>query len=236
MNGTARLLKCCALSTLFVLGMVSRVPAMELHLPLESYVQEREQEFATIPEERRVKLEKLAEFVAECRAKGEPAKLTFICTHNSRRSHFAQVWSGLAAARHGLDHVQTYSGGTETTAMNERSVAALQRAGWLVEGTPVGPNPRYRIRPHEAANGWECYSKVFDQPPNPTRGFCAVMTCSDADESCPSVVGALRRVAIPYEDPRHRDGQSDEADAYDATSRQIAREMLYVFSRVQRAN
>lgn len=233
-NSATRLLSWFGLVALLLLGLENRGLSVELNSTLESYVRDREKEFGEIPEQRRVHLELLAKFVAERREKGEPAKLTFICTHNSRRSHFAQAWSALAAARHGMDHVETYSGGTEATAMNERSVAALGRAGWLVDANLPGPNPRYRLRPDANSAGWEFYSKVFDHPPNPTRGFCAVMTCSDADESCPTVVGALQRVAIPYDDPRHRDGQSDEADAYDATSRQIAREMLYLFSRVPR--
>ena len=61
---------------------------------------------------------------------------------------------------------------------------------------------------------------------------CAVMTCSDADEACPIVQGADARFAIPYEDPKAFDGTREEAWAYDERCRQIAREMLYVFSKV----
>jgi DNA gyrase inhibitor GyrI len=58
------------------------------------------------------------------------------------------------------------------------------------------------------------------------------MTCSDADEACPFVPGTSLRVAIPYEDPKKADGTPDEELRYDERCRQIAREMLYMLSRV----
>jgi hypothetical protein len=58
------------------------------------------------------------------------------------------------------------------------------------------------------------------------------MTCSDADAACPIVFGAAERISIPYDDPKAADGTPDEAAVYDERCRQIAREMLYVFSRV----
>ena len=46
------------------------------------------------------------------------------------------------------------------------------------------------------------------------------------------VLGAAERIAITYEDPKAFDGTDREAEAYDERCRQIAREMLYVFSLV----
>jgi hypothetical protein len=60
--------------------------------------------------------------------------------------------------------------------------------------------------------------------------FCAVMTCSSADESCPSVKGAVERIAIPYEDPKVADNTVEEMSKYDERAAQICREILYAFS------
>ena len=38
--------------------------------------------------------------------------LVFICTHNSRRSQLAQVWSYVASKYYKLDNIMTFSGGT----------------------------------------------------------------------------------------------------------------------------
>ncbi|MDH4283503.1 MAG: hypothetical protein OEV36_12670, partial [Myxococcales bacterium] len=65
-----------------------------------------------------------------------------------------------------------------------------------------------------------------------TKGFAAIMTCSEADQACPAVPGAELRVSLPYDDPKKADGTPDEEAAYDARCLQIATEMLYLFSRV----
>lgn len=58
------------------------------------------------------------------------------------------------------------------------------------------------------------------------------MTCSDADEASPLVMGAAGRCAIPCEDPEALDGTKVESRMDDERCAQIAREMLTVFSRV----
>lgn len=79
----------------------------------------------------------------------------------------------------------------------------------------------------------EAFSKRFSDPPNPQVDFCAVMVCSQADEACPHVPGAEKRFSIPYEDPKAYDGTPHESEKYNERSHQIAREMLYLFTRVK---
>jgi protein-tyrosine-phosphatase len=197
---------------------------------LESYVDERVAEFGEIPQQRRTELEAIATFVSAKHAAGEPVKLTFICTHNSRRSHMSQIWAQTGAYLFGFDDVETFSGGTEATAFNPRAVAAMQRAGFLVEPFSDGKNPVYEVRYEPEMEPMQAFSKVYDDAPNPTEGFAAIMTCSAADDACPIVFGAAERIAIPYDDPKAFDGTEREAEAYDERCRQIAREMLYVFA------
>ena len=141
-----------------------------------------------------------------------------------------QLWAVAAAAHFGIDGVRTYSGGTEATAFNPRAVAAMRRAGFVIE-SPGGDNPRYRVTFDEDGPVMECFSKAYDDPVNPATGFAAIMTCSDADEACPVIHGASLRAPIRYEDPKAADETPDEALAYDARCLQIATEMLYLFTR-----
>jgi hypothetical protein len=60
------------------------------------------------------------------------------------------------------------------------------------------------------------------------------MTCTSADESCPVVLGAAKRVATPYDDPKAFDGTADEAKMYDERCKQIATETFYVFSKLKK--
>ena len=197
-----------------------------------NFIAERMDEFDQIPPARKHELEALAKFVSARRDAGDAADLTFICTHNSRRSHLAQLWAAVAAAQHGLKHVTTYSGGTEATAFNPRAVAALERLGFEIEKGPEADNPRYQVRFAEDQDPLVCFSKVYSSPPNPSSDYCAVMVCGHADESCPTVTGATLRIAITYEDPKVADDTPAEAERYDERCAQIAREMLYAFAQV----
>jgi arsenate reductase (thioredoxin) len=199
---------------------------------LSAYIRGLLPSVSEIPEERRPSLDELAVFIKSKRSRGESAKLTFICTHNSRRSHLSQIWASAAAAYYGVDGVETYSGGTERTAFNPRAVAAIERAGFQVERPDESENPHYAVTFASAAEAMECYSKKYDDEGNPKSGFAAIMTCGHADRSCPLVRGSALRVALPYEDPKAADGSEREAEVYDERTRQIATEMLYVFSKV----
>ena len=187
--------------------------------------------FDAIPKDRKQKLEKLALFVRSKRAAGEKAKLIFICTHNSRRSHMSQLWATVAAESYGVEGVETFSGGVEATAFNPRAVAALERAGFQI-ANPGGENPHYKVSYSAGRPPVEVFSKKYDDAFNPHAGFAAMMTCSQADKNCPSIEGASLRVAVPYEDPKVADGTPEEASLYDQRTKQIATEMFYLFSRV----
>jgi len=202
----------------------------EVDPALNDYIAARLQEFDDIPADRRARLEEIAAFIASKRDAGGLSQLTFICTQNSRRSLMSQVWARVAADHFGIARVETFSGGTGSSAFNPRAAAALRRAGLRIEKIGEGDNPIYQVWTREDAAPLPAFSKVFDQAPNPQDGFCAVMTCGAADEACPIVPGAAARVAIPFEDPKAFDGTEREAEMYDARSRQIAREMLYAFS------
>lgn len=212
--------------------------ATRLYPEVADFLDARVAEFDQIPAGRRAELRQLTDYVAEQRAAAEPARMTFICTHNSRRSHLAQLWAAVGAARYGVEGVETFSGGTEATAFNQRAVAAVRRAGLRIEALSKAPskapaeadNPRYEVRFSDSAEPQTAFSKVYDESPNPTAGFCAVMTCTSADRACPTVAGAQLRVALPYEDPKVADNTQGEAAKYDDRCRQIAREMLFVFA------
>ncbi len=198
---------------------------------LEMYVRARVDEFSLIPKERKKELEDLSRNISTMLKESKLANITFICTHNSRRSQFGQVWAAVAAGYFGIRNIQTYSGGTEATAFNKRAVAAIQRAGLSVKGT-VGTNPRYSVRFSDQLGALDCYSKTFDDPANPQQKFMAIMTCSDADQDCPFVPGAEQRGKLIYDDPKIADGTTSETQLYDERCAQIAREMLFLFSKV----
>jgi hypothetical protein len=158
----------------------------------------------------------------------------FICTHNSRRSQFCQLWAQTAAFYYGLTGIKTYSGGTKVTAFNHRVVDTLKRTGFtIIINSENKNNPKYAIKPGKYYPEIIMYSKKYDNEINPENNFCAIMVCSDADEACPIVTGAGKRISLPYNDPKEFDGTSLEKEKYDECCRQIAREMFFVMEYVK---
>lgn len=200
---------------------------------LQEYIEARIAEYGEISEARQFELEAVSAFIRRHSDSPTAARLVFICTHNSRRSQFSQVWAQVAAQYYGIHNVQTFSGGTEVTAFNSRAVNALKRSGLVVDATAIDSgNPHYFIKTSESQPAIECFSKIFDSPPNPKESYCAIMNCSQADESCPVIIGADLRLAIRYEDPKVSDDTPEETTRYDNRCRQICREMLYLMAQV----
>lgn len=216
--------------------MSDRVAHSELFFPqLGDYLKSAESEFELLSLPRREDLGQLARYIETCQASGRPALINYICTHNSRRSHLGQIWGQVAAWYYGQSNVSTFSGGTEATAFNPRAVKALRSVGFQIAADdPDAVNPSYQVRAGEALPGMSCFSKRYDDPPNPKSGFCAVMTCTQADEACPLVPGCELRLPIRYADPKIADDTAEEAKLYLERTRQICREMLYAFSLVNR--
>jgi len=189
---------------------------------------------AAIPQVRKEELAKVAEYIQQCRRRVEPTRLTFICTHNSRRSQLGQIWAQVAAVYYGHTGIETFSGGTEATAFNPRAVAALRRCGLRIEADqPSATNPHYRVWMSEALPPLECFSKVYDAAPNPPKNYCAMMTCAEADEACPLVLGCDLRIPLRYDDPKVADDTDQEVARYDERSAQVCTEMLYLMSTVR---
>jgi len=200
---------------------------------LEPYVERVLEEFNMISDERKETLNSISELISDQLHSGDYAKLSFICTHNSRRSHMSQVWSQTAAYYYGVDNVFSFSGGTEETACNIRTVHALERAGFVVDHTSEGENPVYLITYSLDRQPVKAFSKLYSDDENPQEEFIALMCCSKADRSCPVVKGASSRFAIHYEDPAECDGTDDEEEVYDARCLEISREMFFIMSRVE---
>lgn len=174
---------------------------------------------------RKEELDLLANYIYSAILNRGNAKLSFICTHNSRRSQLAQVW-GQAIARFVNLPVTCYSAGMEETRFHPNAIASLTHFGFRTEEAGDG---KFSIYFSDWVDPALCYSKLIDDPANPSDRFAAIMTCSDADENCPYVPGAETRIRLPYSDPGASDGTANEAEVYRQRSGEIASDLLYAF-------
>ena len=189
-------------------------------------------DFDTISSERKKILQKITLYIKKKEEEGKDINLNFICTHNSRRSQFGQVWSHLAAGYYRIKRVYTFSGGTKTTAFNERAITAIKSCGITEETIKRGSNPHYQLGFDGLCEKKVFYSKNYDAPENQNGAFAAIMTCSNADDNCPVINGADMRIPLRYDDPKAFDDTPQEEVRYNERNRQIATEIFYAFSMV----
>lgn len=184
-----------------------------------------------VSEERKEILKPLADFIQNKLENSENINLNFICTHNSRRSHLSQIWAQMMAEYFGVKNVFCYSGGTEATAMFLKVAETLTKQGFQIQKLSETENPVYAVKFSENLHPLICFSKKFDDDFNPKSGFAAIMTCDSADENCPVVFGAEKRIPIKFEDPKKSDGTPEMDKIYFDRSFEIASEMYYVFQK-----
>lgn len=187
----------------------------------------------SIPNERKVILQPLIDFIQEKVNHKQEIRLNFICTHNSRRSHLSQIWAQTMAAFFNIQNVFCYSGGTENTAVYPMIIKTLESTGFITNSISIGENPIYSIKFDHNQHPIIAFSKKLDADFNPKSEFAAIMTCSQADGGCPFIFGAEKRIPITYEDPKAFDNTPFQSQKYHERSLQIATELLFVFSQIK---
>ena len=199
---------------------------------IQSFCNNLTPRFSEISEDRKQLLQKISHFIQTKKDSDQPINLVYVCTHNSRRSHFGQVWAAVAANYFGIKNVHAFSGGTEATTFNPNAINALRKIGFdvMVDGQTI--NPTYTVKFAEEANT-TCFSKVYNHPTNPKQNFAAIMTCSDAEQNCPFIPGVELRIGTTYNDPKAFDNTPQQDAAYTERATQIALECLFVFSLVK---
>lgn len=185
-----------------------------------------------VSEERKEILQPLVEYIQNKVDNHQEVRLNFICTHNSRRSHLAQIWAQTMAFQFGIKNVFCYSGGTEATAMFPKVAEILSNQGFQIQKVSEEQNPVYAIKFAANQHPIICFSKAYFDDFNPKNNFAAIMTCNNADEGCPMVFGAEARIPIKYDDPKAFDGTPEMNEKYLERSMQIASEMYFIFSKI----
>jgi protein-tyrosine-phosphatase len=204
---------------------------MNLFNNLQQSISKLELEFDLISESRKQELKNIALIIKDSLALFGRADLTVICTHNSRRSQLGQLWLKVAALHYGVNNIFTFSGGTEATAFNIRMVNALKDFGFEIKALDETLNPKYHIKFADNDDTMDVlYSKVYNESYNPQQNFIALLVCNSADQGCPIVAGAFKRISLPYLDPKDFDDTNLEKEKYLEKVSEIGREMLFIFN------
>ncbi|MFD2528086.1 MULTISPECIES: low molecular weight phosphatase family protein [Polaribacter] len=185
-----------------------------------------------LQDERKEILTKISEKIAKFYIDNGAANINFICTHNSRRSQIAQIWSYFAANYFTLN-INAFSGGTEVTSFNRNSVKTLQSAGFDFNVKDFShQNPKYLISFLGCKKSILGFSKRYDHEINKEPYF-VITTCNDADKNCPFIPTAIERFHLPFVDPKFSDGTSEQTKTYLETNEEIAAEVYYLFNAIK---
>ena len=187
----------------------------------------------SVSEDRKILLDPLIVFIQNKKDLHEAIQLNFICTHNSRRSHLAQIWAQTCSTFFNVPKVVCFSGGTEATKLYQTVKNTLEDQGFIFKFEKEESNKKYEVFFSNTEKSINTFSKVYDHKVNPVSNFAAVMTCSHADENCPFIPGTEMRIPVMYEDPKLFDHTVLEKEKYRERSLQIAAEMKYVFSKIK---
>lgn len=197
---------------------------------ISNYCQQLTTQFDQIPLDRQQQLLALRSHLEQQIQEGKTPVITVICTHNSRRSHLAQLWIAIAADYYQLPTILTFSGGTEVSALNHNIVKTLRKIGLQVSSNDSNTtNPTYAICWNDQMAPYLAFSKQYTHPNNPQENFTAIMVCDHADIHCPIVTGSNARFTLAYQDPKKYDNTDLESEGYLKTCSLIGIEMLFTF-------
>ena len=120
--------------------------------------------------------------------------ILFLCTGNSCRSQMAEGW---ARSMHG-DWLDSYSAGIEAHGLNPHAVRVMHEAGVDITSQQ---------------------SQLVTELPDIDLDL-VVTVCGHADEKCPTLPRAVRKVHVPFDDPPALAREArDEAEALDCYRR-----------------
>ncbi len=200
---------------------------------IQSLLKQFENEDRQIDFERKNQIKAIAETLKQQHS-SLPYQLIFVCTHNSRRSIFGQVWATVLANHYDIP-LKSYSGGTEVTAVNDNALTCLNYLGFEVQKSQKKDNPIVEVY-YGNADIIKCFSKLYNDTQNPSDNFYAIMLCEHAAENCPFIPSALKRFNLTYPDPKKFDGTHHQDNEYKKVALEIGQELSFLLRQLQNHN
>ena len=107
------------------------------------------------------------------------------------------------------------------TAVSKEVIFSLSKTGLKING-----DGKLKYEENEIT----LTSKTLDQIKE--KKFIGIMTCSDAEKSCPIDQRSIRNIKMFYSDPKDFDKTNKKIPAYDDTCLKIAQELNYVIKKI----
>tara|TARA_Y100001949_G_C15986510_1_gene330879 strand:+ start:2001 stop:2567 length:567 start_codon:yes stop_codon:yes gene_type:complete len=146
--------------------------------------------------------------------------IVFLCTHNSRRSQICEVWGKVFAEIY-RKKININSAGAFKTVVHSQVYESIVKCGLVVDNKKeiFFDKKKFKLN-----------SKTIDSLT--MKNFIAVMTCSNAEKSCPNDPRSIRNIKMFFNDPRIYDETDKMSREYLNTTIYIAEELNYIFKNI----
>ncbi len=136
--------------------------------------------------------------------------IVFLCTHNSRRSQICEVWGKVFAEIY-RKKININSAGAFKTVVHSQVYESIVKCGLVVDNKKeiFFDKKKFKLN-----------SKTIDSLT--MKNFIAVMTCSNAEKSCPNDPRSIRNIKMFFNDPRIYDETDKMSREYLNTTTYIA--------------
>ncbi len=200
---------------------------------IQNLIRDIEKKFDSIDHNRKLKLKEFAKNIHAALSDGQHVHLLYVCTHNSRRSHFGQIAAALAIIYYRLKNIDSYSAGTEVTAFHKNGINALLSLGFKTETAQETDmdNPVIEVK-YGNSPKIICFSKNIQHHDIPRKNLFVIYTCSEAELNCPVIIGASHSISLPHPDPKSSDSDENQKEVYINTFKAICREVFFMMSLV----
>ncbi len=197
---------------------------------IRNYCDKRISEFDLIPESRKKVLLQLSAYLRY--KETDPIDLLFVCADNSSVSIFSQVWAKVAGNFYGYPNVETHSAGIRQSNLAANIVYTLSSLGFDLFVVGDEENSKHYFVFDQRKNTCICRSKTLYHYSLPTKEFGVISNHIEADKIIENLKGAELRLLMPYTDPKFSDVSPIAQQEYHNCSNEIAREMLFAFSKI----
>ena len=194
------------------------------------YLNKISSEDISLSEARREQVEEIERGIKRLFVSHDSLNIVFLCTHNSRRSQFAEFFGRAWVNYFDIAHMEVYSAGVELTQVHNHVADALDEAGFLVSRSPIAMGNQYPIVLMGSDRiSRQLYSKTISDELLPKYDFITIAVCDHAAESCPIMPGSLGRFVLPFTDPGKYDDTSNALSHYRDTRDEIAQTLYSLF-------
>lgn len=220
---------------LFTLFNINKLSSQNIFSEqLKEYIGFIEKAENSINTDRKNELLEISKYISDKAKNNKEFHPVFICTHNSRRSIFCEVWFWVASKYYNKSNLHPLSAGVDINTINPRTIEALRRAGLdIYKNDKINLNPPYAIILNTKKDVLIINSKKYELPMVYGKNYCEIMVCSEKEMSCPVFEQKTKRFSIPYTDLRTADNSSTEQKDYDARCKQIAAEMFFIVKNIR---